>query len=77
MKCLRKTIKKTREDQVRNEILRHKLGTTPVKNYLAQTFRNPEQPAARANNTKTSGYKAPGRPRKRWIDGVKDNKETT
>ena len=32
----------------------------------------PHQLASKAYNTKMSGYKARGRPRKTWIEGVKE-----
>ena len=36
----------------------------------------PHQLASRAYNTKMSGYKARGRPRKIWIEGVEETLKT-
>ena len=81
MRCLRKAVNKTRRDKIRNEVIRDMVGTTPVLQHIEQqkikwfghlTRMSPNQPALRAYNTKHSGWRARGRPRRRWIDSVAD-----
>lgn len=81
MKCLRKAVNKTRRDMIRNEEIRDKVGTTPVLQHIEQqqikwfghlTRMPPSQPALRAYNTRYSGWRARGRPRRRWCDSVAD-----
>ena len=81
MKCLRKAVNKTRRDKIRNEVIRDMAGAKPVLQHIKQQQikwfghirRMPiNQPALRAYNTKYSGWRARGRPRKRWIDSVAD-----
>ena len=79
MKCLRKAVNKTRRDKIRNEVIRDMAGAKPVLQHIKQQqakwvghiTRMPiNQPALRACNTKYSGWRARGRPRKRWSDSV-------
>ena len=81
MRCIRNATNKTRRDRIQNETLRNIVGTIPVNDYIEQqrikwfghlNRMKPDQPAARAYCMKTSGYKARGRPRKRWIDEIKE-----
>lgn len=81
MRCLRKAVNKTRRDQVRNEEIRKTVGTTPVINFIEnQRLKwfghlmrmNPTMPAARAYNQRRESARCRGRPRRRWIEGVKD-----
>ena len=81
MKCLRKTLGITRRDRWRNEDVRTNVGIEPCLQYIDKqrikwfghlSRMTPNQPASRAYNTRYSGYKRKGRPRKRWIDGVKE-----
>ena len=75
MKCLRKAVNKTRRDKIRNEVIRDMAGAKPVLQHIKQQqqvkwfghiTRMPiNQPALRAYNTKYSGWRARGRPRKR------------
>ena len=76
MKCLRKAVNKTRRDMT---------GAKPVLQYIKQQqvkwfghiTRMPiNQPALRAYNTKYSGWRARGRPRKRWSDSAADTLRT-
>ena len=61
------------------------VGTTPILHHIQQqrirrfghlTRIAPHQLASKAYNTKMSGYKARGRPRKTWTEGVKETLET-
>ena len=81
MKCLRKVVNKTKRDKIRNEVIRDMAGAKPVLQHIKQQqvkwfghiTRMPiNQPALRAYNTKYSGWRARGRPRKRWSDSVAD-----
>ena len=85
MKCLRKAVNKTRRDKIRNEVIRDMAGAKPVLQHTKQQqvkwfghiTRMPiNQPALRAYNTKCSGWRARGRPRKRWSDSVADTLRT-
>ena len=85
MKCLRKAVNKTRRDKIRNEVIRDMAGAKPVLQHIKQQqvkwfghiTRMPiNQPALRAHNTKYSGWRARGRPRKRWSDSVADTLRT-
>ena len=81
MKCLRKTLNVTRRDRLRNDDIRRQTDTQPVMNYIrhqrikwfGHLMRMPQnQPAAKAFNQRESGFKGRGRPRKTWLDGVKE-----
>ena len=81
MKCLRKAVNKTKRDKIRNEVIRDMAGAKLVLQHIKQQqvkwfghiTRMPiNQPALRAYNTKYSGWRARGRPRKRWSDSVAD-----
>ena len=81
MKCLRKTLNITRRDKVRNEIVRQQVGTTPCLKHIEKqrikwfghlTRLPADSMPARAYNQRMDGHKGRGRPRKRWIDGVKE-----
>ena len=85
MKCLRKAVNKTRRDKIRNEMIRDMAVGRPVLQHIRQQqvkwfghiTRMPiNQPALRACNTKYSGWRARGRPRKRWSDSVADTLRT-
>ena len=85
MKCLRKAVNKTRRDKIRNEVMRDMAGAKPVLQHIkqqqvkwfGQITRMPiNQPALRAYNTKYSGWRTRGRPRKRWSDSVADTLRT-
>ena len=85
MKCLRKAVNKARRDKIRNEVIRDMAGAKPVLQHIKQQqvkrfghiTRMPiNQPALRAYNTKYSGWRAKGRPRKRWSDSVADTLRT-
>ena len=85
MRCLRRAANKTRRDMIRNITIREMVGTTPVLNHIQkQTTRwfghltrmAPHQLASKAYNRRTEGYKARGRPRKTWIEGVKETLKT-
>ena len=81
MRCLRKAVNKTRRDKIRNENIRAMVGATSVLQHIEQqrvkwfghlTRMSPKQPALRAYNTRHSGWRARGRPRRRWSDSVAD-----
>ena len=81
MKCLRRAANKTRRDKIRNEVIRETVGATSVLNFIEQQRikwfghlnRMPtNQPALRAYTSRYSGWRARGRPRRRWCDGVAD-----
>ena len=82
MKCLRKAVNKTRRDKIRNEVIRDMAGAKPVLQHIKQLWfghitRMPiNQLALRAYNTKYSGWRARGRPRKRRSDSVADTLRT-
>ena len=85
MKCLRNAVNKTRRDKIRNEVIRDMAGAQPVLQRIKQQqvkwfghiTRMPiNQPALQAYNTKYSGWRARGRPRKRWSDSVADTLRT-
>ena len=80
MKCLRKAVNKTRRDKIRNEVIRDMVGTKPmldqIESHRIKWFGHlmrmpPNQPALRTYNSKLSGTKPVGRPKRRWIEGVK------
>ena len=81
MRCLRRTVNKTRRDKVRNSTIREMVGTTPVIHHInKQKIKwfghlhrmEPNKLASKAYTMRISGYKARGRPRKTWIQGVKE-----
>ena len=84
MKCLRKAVNKTRRDKIRNEVIRDMAGAKPVLQHIKQQIkwfryftRMPiNQPTLRSYNAKYSGWRARGRPRKRWSDSVADTLRT-
>ena len=85
MKCLRKAVNKTRRDKIRNEVIRDMSGAKPVLQHAKQqqikwfghiAGMPINQPALRAYSTKYSGWRARGRPRKRWSDSVADTLRT-
>lgn len=81
MRCLRRVINKTRRDRIRNQDIRNIIGIPPCLDYIEQqrlhwfghlVRMQHDQTAAQAYHQQYSGYKARGRPRKRWIDGVSE-----
>ena len=81
MKCLRRSVNKTRRDKIRNEVIRDMVGTKPILHQIEKQRLKwfghlmrmpPAQPALRAYNSQLSGTKPVGRPRRRWIEGVKN-----
>ncbi|GFS19314.1 reverse transcriptase-like protein [Elysia marginata] len=84
MRCLRKVVNKTRRDKIRNEVIRAQVGATPVLQHVenqqikwfGHLMRMPtDQPAHRAYNSRYSGKRPKGRPRRRWSDSVADTLE--
>ena len=80
MKCLRRAANKTRRDKIRNEVIRDTIGTKPILQQIEKQRLSwfghlmrmpPDQPALRSYNSQLSGTKPFGRPRRRWIDGVR------
>jgi len=81
MRCLRKTINATRRDKIKNETVRKRVGTQPVQEFINRRQikwfghlirMKPNETPAMAYNNKYDGYRTRGRPRKRWIDGIKE-----
>ena len=81
MRCLRKTINVTRRDRVQNDTIRTLIGAEPLQEYINRQqikwFGHmirmmPNETPSIAYSSKHSGRKARGRPRKRWIDGIKE-----
>ena len=81
MRWLRKAVNKTRRDMIPNTKIREMVGTKSIHHHIQQQrikwfghlTRLPIQhPAQHAYNTRFSGRKARGRPRKTWINGVKE-----
>ena len=79
MRCLRKAVNITRRDRVRNTDIRNIIGITPITEHIEHQRINwfghlvrmhYDKPASQAYNKWCSGYKARGRPRKRWIECV-------
>ena len=85
MRCLRKAVNKTRRDKIRNCVIREMVGTNDVMHHIqhqrikwfGHLMRLPtHHPAQRAYLQKFDGNKARGRPRKTWIDGVRETLTT-
>ena len=85
MRCLRRAVNKTRRDKIKNTKIREVVGTTPILHHIQQqrirwfghmARMAPHQLASKAYNTKMSGNKARGRPRKTWVEGVKETLKT-
>ncbi|GFS01035.1 telomerase Cajal body protein [Elysia marginata] len=80
IRCLRKVVNKTRRDKIRNEVIRAQVGATPVLHvenqqikWFGHLMRMPtDQPAHQAYNSRYSGKRPRGRPRRRWSDSVAD-----
>ena len=81
MRCLRKAVNKTRRDMIPNTKIREMVGTKSIHHHIQQqrikwfghlTRLPMHHPAQRAYNTRFSARKARGRPRKTWINGVKE-----
>ena len=71
--------------KIKNTKIREMVGTTPILHHNQQqrliwfgnlTRMAPHQLASKAYNTKVSRHKARGRPRKTWIEGVKETLKT-
>jgi len=82
MKCLRRAANKTRLEKVRNEAIRDIVGTKPILQFIsAQRLKwfghlmrmEPNQPASRSYNSRLTGTRPRGRPRKRWMDGIRED----
>ena len=84
MRCLRRAVNKTRRDKIKNTKIREMVGTTILDHLQQQRIRwfghltrkAPHHLASKAYNTKMAGYKARGRPRKTWIEGMKETLKT-
>ena len=81
MKCLRKAAGVTRLDRLRNEDIRERIGIIPCTEYIERQQikwfghimrMHHDKLPVQAYNQMRSGYKARGRPRKRWIENVRD-----
>ena len=84
MRCLRKVTNNTRKDRITNISIRKKVGTNPCLNsidkqrmkWFGHLIRmHPNSTVYRVFYNRTSGKKARGRPRKRWLDGVAESCE--
>ena len=85
IRCLRSAVNKTTRDKIKNTKIREMFGITPMLHHIQQqrirwfghlTRMTLHQLASKAYSTKMSGYKARGRPRKTWIEGVKETLKT-
>jgi len=81
MKCLRRILGVSLKDRIRNEDIRKMVGTTPILTYIkkqqvnwfAHISRLPTNSAPQmAMVHKHNGYKARGRPRKRWTTEISE-----
>ena len=81
MRCLRKAVSKARRDMIPNTKIREMVGTKGINHHIQQqrikwfghlTRLRVQYTPQRAYNTKFSGRKARGRPRKTWTNGVKE-----
>ncbi|GFR93787.1 RNA-directed DNA polymerase from mobile element jockey [Elysia marginata] len=81
VRCLREVVNKTRRDKIRNEVIRAQVGATPVLQHVenqqikwfGHLMRMPtDQLAHRAYNSRYSGKRPRGRPRRTWSDSVAD-----
>ena len=81
MRCLRKAVNKPRRDMIPNTKIREMVGRKSIHHHIQQqrvkwfghlTTLPIHLPAQRAYNMRFSGRKARGRPRKTWINGVKE-----
>ena len=81
MKCLRRAANLTIRDRVRNDTIRQIVGTTPCATYIERqkikwfghvTRMQHHQLPAQALYQRSSGARARGRPRRKWIDDIKD-----
>jgi len=81
MKCLRRAAKVSRRDKIRNVEVRKMVGIQPTMNFIQEQRLRwfghlmrmpPNQPALKCYNSQLSGTRARGRPRKRWMDGIKE-----
>jgi hypothetical protein len=79
MKCLRRILAVTRRDRIRNEEIRKRVGTTPILTYIKRQqvklfghiSRMPSNSKPQmAMLQRHNGYKARGRPRKRWTSEI-------
>jgi hypothetical protein len=84
MKCLRRILNVSRLDKIRNEIIRQRIGVTPVLDYIKKQqlkwFGNVSRyPTSfiiiieRALTLRYNGRRDKGRPRRRWIDDLTYN----
>lgn len=81
MRCLRKAVNKTRRDRVRNEEIRNSINIKPVMHSIEKQrlkwfghlvrMKHDEMPS-RLYNQRHSGRRDRGRPRKRWIEGIRE-----
>ena len=81
MRCLRKAVNKTRRDMIPNTKIREMVGKKSIHHHIQQQrikwfghlTRLPiHHPAQRAYNARFSGRNARRRPRKTWINRVKE-----
>ncbi|KAI8504892.1 hypothetical protein Bbelb_170010 [Branchiostoma belcheri] len=81
MRCLRRLVNRTRRDKIRNTTIRQMAGVRPVREFIDKqqikwfghlVRMQPQSVPHRAYTSRKSGPKARGRPRKKWIDSVKD-----
>ncbi|XP_033116570.1 uncharacterized protein LOC117116608 [Anneissia japonica] len=81
MRPLRVITNKTRRDKIKNEEIRRQVGVTPIRNkieaaqlrWLGHLERmDDSRVAKRCWNWTPCGKRPRGRPRKRWIDTIKD-----
>lgn len=81
MRCLRKSLNKTRRDKIRNEEIRKTISIQPVMHFIEKqrmkwfghlVRMNQDDIPARIYNSRCSEPRHRGRPRKRWIQGIEE-----
>lgn len=81
MRCLRRAANVTIRDRIENEAIRRMVGTTPCMTYIERqkikwfghvVRMQAHQLPAQAMHQRSSQTRARGRPRRRWIDDIKD-----
>jgi hypothetical protein len=85
MKCLRRILDVSRLDNIRNKIIRQRIGVTPVLDYIKKqqlkwfghvSRSAPNSIIQRALTLKYNGRRDNGRPRRRWIDDIAYTQQT-
>jgi hypothetical protein len=82
MRCLRQVVNKTRRDKISNNTIRNMIGTIPCLDYIENqrlkwfghiTRMETDETTYKAFYSRSSGKKARGRLRKKWLDCVRES----